>query len=117
MKRMRATFLAALAVACLVAWPAALSACVGKTLHLGRLPGKEQEILAELFTWLISERTGTTVEITSFSDSRNSHSAMEKAEIDLYLEETVTAMHDILGQKSFSGSAENIRQEVRKEYR
>ena len=63
MKRLAAGILASLALCALVAWPAMTEACVGKTLYLGRMPGMEQEILAELFVWLVSERTGTSIEI------------------------------------------------------
>jgi osmoprotectant transport system substrate-binding protein len=116
MRRSLTLFTAAAAFALLVAWPAAMDACVGKTLFLGRLPGREQEILAELFVWLVSERTGTSIEIKSFPDSRATHSALEKAEIDVYLEETAVALSEILGEKvpADDGLA---RQTVKEEYR
>lgn len=116
MRRVWASGLAALALFGLVAGPAAAWACVGKTLYLGRLPGKEQEILAEIFTWLVSERTGTSVEVRAYPDSRASHSALEKAKIDLYLEETGVALCEILGREAPAGGAEEARQLVRKEY-
>jgi osmoprotectant transport system substrate-binding protein len=100
----------------LVAWPAVLDACVGKTLFLGRLPGREQEILAELFVWLVSERTGTSIEVKPFSGSRETHSALEKAEIDVYLEEAAVALGDILGRE-IDGSGEAVRRTVKEEYK
>lgn len=112
-----AAFAAALFVL-LVAAPTALDACVGKTLFLGKLPGKEQEILAELFVWLVSERTGTSIEIKSFPDSRTTHSALEKAEIDVYLEETAVALADILGRQvpPGDGARQTVKDAYRKEF-
>ena len=95
--------------------PGIMEACVGKTIYLGRMPGTEQEILAELFVWLVSERTGTSIEVKPFPDSRSSHSALEKAEIDLYLEEPLVALQDILGDKGPGGSGD-LRRLVKEEY-
>lgn len=98
----------------LAAWPAVMEACVGKTLHLGRLPGREQEILAELFVWLVNERTGTSIEVKPFPDSRATHNALEKAKIDLYLEEPAVALRDILDKPVPAGI--DLRQVVRSPY-
>ena len=92
-----------------------MDACVGKTLFVGRLPGREQEILAELFVWLVSERTGTSIEIKPFPDSRATHTALEKAEIDLYLEETAVALSQILGE-TVPADGDTARQTVKEEY-
>ena len=116
MRKKWALFLVVAVFCGLVAWPAVMEACVGKTLFLGRLPGQEQEILAELFVWLVTERTGTSIEVKSFSGSRESHSALEKAKIDLYMEETSVALLDILGQTDPGGGDSAARQLVRKQY-
>ena len=116
MKRIAAGILVSLALCVLVAWPAMTEACVGKTLFLGRMPGMEQEILAELFVWLVSERTGTSIEIKTLPDSRASHSALEKAKIDLYLEEPFVALRDVLDEKGVSGGGDDVRQRLRREY-
>jgi len=116
MRKRLAAVMVVLVFCGMVAWPAVMEACVGKTLYLGRLPGQEQEILAELFVWLVTERTGTSIEIKSFSDSRSTHSALEKAKIDLYLEETSVALHDILGQADPGGDDAAARRLVRQEY-
>lgn len=116
LKRTHAALCVTAALFSLVAWPAVMDACVGKTLYLGRLPGKEQEILAEIFVWLVSERTGTSIEVKSFPDSRASHSALEKAKIDLYLEEPDVALQEILGREGVAPGGEEIRRVVRNEY-
>jgi osmoprotectant transport system substrate-binding protein len=110
---------AATAVALMVAvlglafWPA--DACVGKAIHLGRLPGREQEIMAEIFSWMVSERTGTTIEVLPYPDSKASHGALQGAAIDLYLEDQGTAMRDILGLPA-AGNTPEMRASLRREY-
>lgn len=94
-------------------WPA--DACVGKAIFVGRLPGKEQEIMAEIFSWMVSERTGTTIQVKPFADSRASHSALQSAEIDLYLEDQGTAMREILGLP-VAGNGPEMRESLRREY-
>ena len=92
-----------------------VEACVGKSLQLGRLPGVEQEVLAEIFSWIVSERTGTTVAIKSMPDSRAAHDAIQKADLDLYLEDQGVALREILGLPA-AGDAGEARETVRREY-
>lgn len=115
MKRMLAAGVAvvAVAMACAAWWPA--EACVGKTIFLGRLPGREQEVLSEIFVWMVSERTGTTIQTKSFADSRTTHAALQTAEIDLYLEDQGVALREILGQPAAAPGA-GVRETVRREY-
>ncbi len=94
-------------------WP--VDACVGKTVFLGRMPGREQEILTEIFSWMVSERTGTTIQIKALPDSRAMHAALQTADIDLYLEDQGVALREILGQAA-SGSGADQRETVRREY-
>lgn len=102
-------------LALLVATFRPVEACVGKTIFVGRMPGKEQEILAEIFSWIVSERTGTTIQVKSCADTRGCQGVMEKAEIDLYLEDQGTAMREILGLPMAGGVAE-MRETLRREY-
>jgi osmoprotectant transport system substrate-binding protein len=94
-------------------WP--VEACVGKTIFLGRLPGREQEVLAEMLIWMVSERTGTTIQTKSFTDSRATHAALQTADIDLYLEDQGVALREILGQPAGAGGP-GVRDTVRREY-
>jgi len=103
----------AVAAACVSWWPA--EACVGKTIFVGRLPGREQEVLTEMFSWMVSERTGTTIQMKTFSDSRTTHAALQTADIDLYLEDQGVAAREILGRQ-VSGSATEAREMLRREY-
>lgn len=90
-----------------------VEACVGKTVFLGRMPGREQEVLTEIFTWMVSERTGTTIQVKALPDSRAMHAALQTAEVDLYLEDQGVALREILGQ---SAAGADSRETVRREY-
>ena len=94
-------------------WP--VEACVGKTVFLGRMPGREQEILTEMFSWMVSERTGTTIQIKAMPDSRTMHAALQTAEVDLCLEDQSVALREILGLPA-TGSVADQRETVRREY-
>lgn len=96
-----------------VYWP--VEACVGKTIFIGRMPGRDQEVLAEIFSWMVSERTGTTIQVKPVGDSRAMHAALQSAEIDLALEDQGVALRDILGQPP-AGSGAAQRETVRREY-
>jgi osmoprotectant transport system substrate-binding protein len=112
MKKVWLTVLAAALVAVMAAyWP--VEACVGKTVFLGRMPGREQEILTEIFSWMVSERTGTTIQIKALPDSRAMHAALQTAEVDLYLEDQGVALREILGQ---AAAGTDQRETVRREY-
>jgi osmoprotectant transport system substrate-binding protein len=115
MKRVWLTAVAAGLVMAMSAmfWP--VEACVGKTVFLGRLPGREQEILTEIFTLMVSERTGTTIQVKALPDSRTMHAALQAAEVDLYIEDQGVALRDILGLAAV-GAGSDQRETVRREY-
>jgi osmoprotectant transport system substrate-binding protein len=115
MKKAGLVIAAAVLVAGLTAslWPA--EACVGKTVFLGRMPGREQEVLTEIFSWMVSERTGTTIQVKALPDSRAMHAALQAAEVDLYLEDQAVALRDILGKPAAASGADQ-RETVRREY-
>lgn len=115
MKKVLLTVVATVVAAVLSAgcWP--VEACVGKTVFLGRLPGREQEILTEIFSWMVSERTGTTIQIKTLPDNRAMHAALQTAEVDLYLEDQGLALREILGQAA-AGTGTDQRETVRREY-
>lgn len=93
-------------------WP--VEACVGKTIFLGRLPGRDQEVLTEIFAWMVSERTGTTIQVKPIADSRAMHTAIQTADVDLYLEDQGVALREILGQTPVAGADQ--RDTVRRAY-
>lgn len=63
-------------------------ACVGKTLVVGSLDDPQQQVLAEMLSVLIGERTGTTVKVVPIEGHAEAHDAMIRAELDMYVEYT-----------------------------
>ncbi|MDT8423687.1 MAG: glycine betaine ABC transporter substrate-binding protein [Desulfuromonadales bacterium] len=79
--------------------------CVGKTLVIGASGTPQQEILAEMLGLLISERTGTTVKVVSYPSHIDTHQALLKADIDLYVEYTGVGQVTILGHEPLADAA------------
>ena len=65
-----------------------LQACVGKTLLVGSLESPQQQILAQMLSILISERTGTSIKIVPMEGHAEAHEAMLRADLDMYVEYT-----------------------------
>ena len=64
------------------------SACVGKSLTVGAMDNSQQQILAQMLSILISERTGTTVKIVAIENHEKAHDALLRADLDMYVEYT-----------------------------
>ena len=65
-------------------------ACVGKTIHLGIIAPNER-LLAEMTSLMISERTGSSVKIDSYRDSKELYSAVKQGKVNIILENTERA--------------------------
>lgn len=91
-------------------------ACVGKVLHIGIPNAPADQLLAEMVATLVTERTGTTVKIVSFKDSRELYAAVRKGEIGLVIENRDRAF-DMLGRPRDTNpksSQETLRAEYQK---
>lgn len=64
------------------------SACVGKSLVVGALDNPQQQVLAQMLSILISERTGTSVKIVPVEGHAEAHEALLRADLDMYVEYT-----------------------------
>jgi osmoprotectant transport system substrate-binding protein len=95
-----ALVLAALILFAAAALPA--GACVGKTLVIGSTGTVQQDILAQLLSILISERTGTSVKVQRFDSSAAAHASLLKADLDLYVEYTGVGQVEILHGEAIS---------------
>lgn len=60
-------------------------ACVGKTIFIGHLDTKEDEIISNILSRLITERTGTSVKLKKYSDASTIINAASSGEIDLFI--------------------------------
>ena len=80
--------------------------CVGKTLVVGALDNPQQQVLAEMLSVLIGERTGTTVKVVSVAGHAEAHDAMIRAEMDMYVEYTGVGQVIILKEQPIADSDE-----------
>jgi osmoprotectant transport system substrate-binding protein len=67
-------------------------ACVGKVLHIGVMNSSEGQLLAEVLSSLIVERTGSTVAIRFYNDEQELYEAVKVKQVDISIENTVRAM-------------------------
>jgi glycine betaine/choline ABC-type transport system substrate-binding protein len=79
-------------------------ACVGKTIHLG-ISNSNERLMAEMASLMISERTGSTVKIDVYKDSKSLYEAVKQGNVNILIENTDRA-REVLG--SAKGSAMGI---------
>lgn len=60
-------------------------ACVGKTIFIGHLNNIESELVGNILSKLITERTGTSVKLKKFSSSEELLQAGTNGDIDLFV--------------------------------
>lgn len=80
-----------------------VSACVGKTLYIGVSSSANEQLLAEMVSLLVSERTGTSVKIVVYKDSKEMYSAVKQGQVGLLIENTDRAL-DVLSRPKESNS-------------
>ncbi|HWR57263.1 MAG TPA: glycine betaine ABC transporter substrate-binding protein [Thermodesulfovibrionales bacterium] len=68
-------------------------ACVGKILSIGVINSSEGQVLAEMLSTLISERTGTTVNLRFYRNGQDLYEAVKVKEVDILVDNTTRAMH------------------------
>ena len=74
-------------------------ACVGKILYIGTLNSATEQVLGEILCVLINERTGTTVNIKSYSSTKELYNALRNREINILLENTERSFEILERQK------------------
>jgi osmoprotectant transport system substrate-binding protein len=92
-------------------------ACVGKKLTIGIPKSSDYELLAEMLSVLINERTGTAVTIRIYRDSNEVYQALKKGEVAILIENTSHALamagkpreHDIT--KAYAISKEEFKKQ------
>lgn len=101
--------LACLAVATLLVVGATApraDACVGKSLTVGALDNPQQQVLAQMLSILISERTGTSVKVVPVGGHAEAHEALLRADLDMYVEYTGVGQVLLLKDKPIADSKE-----------
>jgi osmoprotectant transport system substrate-binding protein len=111
-------FFLSITVALILPFSHQSDACVGKTLYIGALNSTYEQLLSEMLSILINERTGTTVNIKYYKDSEELYNAVKKNEVGILIENTDRAM-EILGmpreeniEKSYNISKEEFRKNL-----
>jgi osmoprotectant transport system substrate-binding protein len=87
------------------------SACVGRTVHLGISNAANERLLAEMASLLISERTGTTVQIDVYKDSAELYNAVKQGNVNVFFENTIRAA-EVVGKPK-----DSTFDQIKREYR
>jgi len=74
-------------------------ACVGKTLVVGIVKDPSVSVIGEMFSILITERTGTTVVLKRFDDYDACYAAADKGDVDIIIDFTGRCYVDVLGNQ------------------
>ena len=90
-------------------------ACVGRTLHIGVPNAATDRLLAEMISLIITERTGTSVKVQVYRDSRELYGAVKKGEVNLLVETPDRALEVLGKQKEANGR--NINDIIKSSYR
>ncbi len=106
--------LLAILVVVSLAVPAA-QACVGKTLVVGSLDNPQHQVLAQMLSVLISERTGTTVKVVPVAGHAEAHDALLRADLDMYVEYTGIGQVTLLKDKPIA-DADSLYKAVKQRY-
>ena len=85
---------------------AAVYACVGKTLVVGTTGTIQQDLMAQMLSLLIQERTGTTVKVVKVDSNKAAHEALLKADLDMYIEYTGVGQVDILQKEAIADAGQ-----------
>ena len=70
-------------------------ACVGKVLNIGVVNTPEGQVIAEMLSSLINERTGSTVAIRFYSSEQDLSAAVNVKQVDISVENTTLAMQSL----------------------
>lgn len=90
-------------------------ACVGRILVIGSLNNPNNTLLTQMMAVIVTERTGTTVEIKYFDTQDALYGAVKKKEVNVLVENTGRAMQ-LLGMEP-TGKADENYATVKKAYR
>jgi glycine betaine/choline ABC-type transport system substrate-binding protein len=67
-------------------------ACVGKVIYVGAVSSAEGELLSEILSSIITERTGTTVKARYYKSQQELYEAIKTKQVDMLVENTSSAM-------------------------
>lgn len=90
-------------------------ACVGKSLVIGSVDMPSVNMVSEMMSILITERTGTTVVVKKFPNYRSCYDATAKGEVDIMVDFTGRGYVEVL-KKGAETDADKVSQTVKEVY-
>lgn len=90
-------------------------ACVGKTLYIGISGAENEQLLAQMVSVLLAERTGTTVKVVTYKDTDEMYQAVKQGKVGVIIENTDRALDVMHLPKESDPQA--AYQTVKREYR
>ncbi len=103
-----------LIIAVVGAYAPAVEACVGKLLHVGVVSSPEGQVLAEMISTIVNERTGTTVSVRLYKTEQELYEAIKSKQVDIFIENTTRAMQVL--NKPAEGDARKAYEVVKAAY-
>lgn len=93
-------------------------ACVGKVLYIGVSTSPADQLLAEMVSVLVRERTGTTVKVVTYKTPGEIYGAVRQGQVGLMIENTADALELLKKPKEANGKAalELVKREYRKTF-
>jgi len=70
----------------------AADACVGKLIQIGVLNSSEGQVISEILSMLITERTGTSVKVEFYKNMQELYAAIQEKKVDISIENITRAM-------------------------
>lgn len=91
-------------------------ACVGKTIHFG-ISSANEKLMAEMASLMITERTGSSVKIDIYKDSKSLYEAVKQGKVNILMENTDRAL-EVLGKSKGSAApgVDAIKNDYRKSF-
>jgi osmoprotectant transport system substrate-binding protein len=91
------------------------TSCVGKTIHLGISNSANERLLAEMASLLITERTGSSVQVDVYKDSKELYNAVKQGNVNVIIETPGRAL-EVLGKPRTNGTSpfDFVKSEYRK---
>jgi len=97
-----------------ISLPPKATSCIGRILSLGITDVQDQNIVAEMLSTMISESTGTKVNIVKFKTLDECREAIRKGELDLYIDYVCSGLIDILnGEKAHQAAPVTIEDDAK----
>lgn len=90
-------------------------ACVGRKLTIASLDSPNADLLCQMLSVLINQRTGTSVSVIHYKKQQNMYNDVKRGKVNILVEDSIGAEH-LLG-KTISGNSQSIYLALKQEYK